>query len=173
MEVKLCIGYKGKSYNKIITDNDFNIFRGKKISDKVIGLSDLKGYEFLITGGSDKAGFPIRKDIEGTLRRKALLSKGPGVHINRKGMRIRKSVRGNTISDDIAQINLKILKEGERKIEEIFGKEEAKEEKKVEEVKEEKIEKKEKPKKEEKEKKPKEESKKEEVKKEVNSFKLN
>ncbi len=164
MEVKLCIGYKGKSYNKIITDNDFNIFRGKKVNDKVIGLSDLKGYEFLITGGSDKSGFPIRKDIEGTLRRKALLSKGPGVHIKRKGMRIRKSVRGNTISDDIAQINLKVVKEGERKIEEIFGvkeekeekkekpKEEVKKEKKVEEkregVKEEKIEKKEEPKKE-------------------------
>jgi len=133
MEVKLCMGYKGKSYNKTISDNDFNIFRGKKIRDKITGLSDLKNYEFLITSGSDKSGFPMRRDVEGSLRKKAFLSKGPGVHIKRKGMRIRKSVMGNTISDNIAQINLKILKEGDKKLEDILGiKEEVKEETKEE-----------------------------------------
>ena len=111
MEIKLCIGFKEKSYNKTLTDTEFNIFRGKKVGDKINNLQGFKNYEFLITGGSDRSGFPMRRDIEGTLR---------------------KNIRGNTISDDIAQINLKVLKEGDKKIEELFGKtEEAKEEKKT------------------------------------------
>jgi len=160
MEIKLCLGFKGKSYNKTISDSEFNIFRGKKLGDKVTGLSDLKGYEFLITGGSDKSGFPMRSDVDGSLRKKAFLSGGVGVHIKRKGMRVKKSVRGNLIAEDIVQINLKVLKEGEKKLNDIFGVkeekvEEVKEEKKVEEKPEEK-----------KEEKPKEEPKKEDVKKE-------
>ncbi|MBA7703749.1 hypothetical protein ES703_112542 [subsurface metagenome] len=37
-----------------------------------------------------------------------------------KGLRLRKTVRGRVISPEIVQINLKILKEGGKKLSEIF-----------------------------------------------------
>ena len=54
----------------------------------------------------------------------------------RKGVRLRKTLRGNEISLDTIQINTKVVKEGVKKFNEIFKKEEAKVEGK-EEVKEE------------------------------------
>ena len=127
----------GKSYNKIV---ETDIFKGKKIREKISGDSfGLKGYELEIRGGSDKSGFPMRPDMAGKLKKKALLSGGVGVTIPRKGARIRKTVKGNEISNDTVQINLKIIKYGAKKIDELLGaKEESKEEtagKKPEEVK--------------------------------------
>ena len=37
-----------------------------------------------------------------------------------KGLRLRKTVRGKVISQEIVQINLKILKEGKKKLVEVF-----------------------------------------------------
>ena len=37
-----------------------------------------------------------------------------------RGLRLRKTVRGKVISDAISQINLKILKDGTKKLSEIF-----------------------------------------------------
>ena len=118
----------GKSYKKIIRDRETDIFKGKKIKDNVAGDGfGLKGYEFEITGGSDKDGFPIRFDVAGFGRKKVLLTKGPGVHIKRKGMRKRKSVVGSTLSINIKQINLKTIKQGSKTLEELFKKEEEEE----------------------------------------------
>jgi small subunit ribosomal protein S6e len=39
----------------------------------------------------------------------------------KKGQRVRKTVRGNTVAEDIEQLNLVIVKEGEKPIEEILG----------------------------------------------------
>jgi len=39
---------------------------------------------------------------------------------NPKGLRLRKTVRGKVLSDAISQINLKVLKEGSKKLSEIF-----------------------------------------------------
>jgi len=44
-----------------------------------------------------------------------------------KGLRLRKTVRGDTISDDIAQVNLVVKKQGNKALSEILGKEEKKE----------------------------------------------
>ncbi len=116
----------GKSYQKIITDSSL---LGKKIKDKLIGDSmDLKGYELEITGGSDSSGFPMRKDFYGSGMKRILLTKGPGLRHNKKGRRVRKTLRGDTIGVKITQVNLKILKYGDKKPEEIFKKEEVKEE---------------------------------------------
>jgi len=118
----------GKSYNKVI---DTDIFKRKKIKEKVTGDAlGLKDYELEITGGSDTSGFAMRSDIEGTSKRKALLTGGVGVTILRRGSRIRKTVRGHEISLETAQVNLKIIKYGSKPVEEIFGtkKEEKKEE---------------------------------------------
>ncbi len=103
---------------------------GKKIGDKVDGsLIGLAGFTLQITGGSDKDGFPMRSDLDGVVRKKALLTKGVGFRGTKKirkvkykveGMRKRKYIRGNTISDSIVQINFKIL-EGEGDIPKILG----------------------------------------------------
>ena len=126
---------------------------GIKIGDKFDGsIVGLSGFTLQLTGGSDKAGFPMRADLDGTARKKALLTKGVGFRgikkIKKKkfkviGVRKRKYVRGNKISDEIAQVNCKVL-EGEGDIPLMLGtkKEEApaepaKEEAPKEEVKEE------------------------------------
>ena len=118
-EVKLVINdpKTGKSYAK--TENiDLT---GKRIGENISGdFVKLPSFEFEITGGSDTAGFPMRKDVPGAARKSALLSGGVGVNIKRKGMRIRKTVRGNLISKDTIQINLKVTKQGNKKLEEIF-----------------------------------------------------
>ena len=110
---------------------------GKKIGEQVNGsLIGLNGFTLEVTGGSDKDGFPMRYDLPGSERKKVLLSKGPGFNSTRKGMRKRKNVRGNTISEEIIQVNLKIV-EGEGDIPTILGVKPKKKEGEVEEKKEE------------------------------------
>jgi ribosomal protein S6E (S10) len=90
---------------------------------------DMPGYEFRLTGGSDSAGFPMRPDIEGSQRKQILAGTGVGVTNklrkpnpkkkgwrSMKGMRIRKTVAGNTVYAKTAQVNLKVLKEGREKL---------------------------------------------------------
>jgi len=115
-----------KSYQKEVSGEGI---LGKKIGDKFPGnVAGLEGYELQITGGTDKDGFPMRKDVYGAGRKKILLSSGTGFRAKLKGQRKRKSIRGNTISEDIAQINSKIVKQGKLPLEKIFGaKEENKE----------------------------------------------
>jgi small subunit ribosomal protein S6e len=123
MEFKIVINDKEKSY-QIVSDSE-QLF-GKKIGDKVKGDSiGLPGYEIEITGGSDKEGFPMRKDLSGTKRKKSLLTGGVGFRPTRKGMKRRKSVRGNTISEDIVQINCKVITKGKKTISELLKKDES------------------------------------------------
>lgn len=93
---------------------------GKKIGEEFNGdLIGLQGYVLKITGGTDKDGFPMHPKVEGSVRKKVLLSEPPCFHPRKKGERRRKTVRGNTISEDIVQVNCKIVKKGEKPIEEI------------------------------------------------------
>jgi len=116
--MKVVISMKGKSFQKEI---DGEIFYGKKIGDKIEGsVIGLDNYELVITGGSDKQGFPMRKGVHGTARKKLLLSGGPGYRPRRKGVRRRKSIRGEVVSPEIAQLNLKVVKEGDKKFEDIL-----------------------------------------------------
>jgi len=122
-----------KAYQKEIDQAQSGLM-GKKIGDKFSGNHlGLAGYELEVTGGSDKEGFPMRRDMEGPGRKKILLSHPPGFHPASKGRRKRKSIRGNTISPQISQINAKIVTYGAKSIEEGLGvKKEHKEEKKEE-----------------------------------------
>ncbi len=128
-EFKIVIGdKKGKCVQKEVKDADAEHFMGLKIGDKVNGeLLGLTGYEFEITGGSDNAGFPMRSDMPGSARKKILAISGVGVSNKKKyrcrkkkgmrvmeGMRQRKTVAGNTIYEQTAQINLKVLKAGSK-----------------------------------------------------------
>ncbi len=124
----------GKSYSRVV---DGSRLSGKKIGEAVKGSTvDLGAdYEFVITGGSDDAGFPMRKSLEGIGRKKILMKKGVGLKIIKghpKGYLKRKSVRGNTIGVKTAQVNLKVSKYGKKSLEEIFGKKEEKVEEVVE-----------------------------------------
>ena len=94
---------------------------GKKIGDTFNGdLIGLPGYQLQITGGTDKDGFPMHPRVEGPVKKKVLLAHPPCFHPRKKGERRRKTVRGNTISYDIVQINCKIVKKGEKPIEELI-----------------------------------------------------
>lgn len=114
----------GKSYQKEITKGNENFLIGKKIGDKIDGsFLGLNNYVLEITGGSDSSGFPMRKDLIGTRRAKLLLTKGVGFRTNKKGLRKKKTVRGNTIASDIAQVNCKVVSYGEKSLEEYFSSE--------------------------------------------------
>ena len=110
-----------KSYQIEIEQSKALSVIGKKIGDEInLDFLGLVGYKGKITGGTDKDGFPMHPAIHGTGRKRVLLTKPPGFHPKLKGQRKRKTVRGNTISEDIIQINCKIVKKGEKSIEELI-----------------------------------------------------
>jgi len=89
---------------------------GKKIGDVLDGaVVGLAGYKVLITGGTDSSGFPMRPDIHGGIKTRILVSGGVGYKPKEKGKRVRKTVRGNTITEDTAQINMKIIEKPSEK----------------------------------------------------------
>ena len=123
----------GKTYHLELESEEI---MGKELHNTVEGKDlsgDLSGYEFEITGTSDTSGFTSMKNVEGTGLKRVLLSYGKRMHrrprregkkkvsnFKPKGLRLRKTVRGKVISPSIVQINLKILKEGGKKLSEIF-----------------------------------------------------
>ena len=85
-------------------------FIGRKIGETVDGaIVDLPAHKLKITGGSDKDGVPMRPNVHGGVRRNVVLSGGVGFNPGGKGERRRKTVRGNVITDEIVQINTKII----------------------------------------------------------------
>jgi small subunit ribosomal protein S6e len=98
---------KGKSITKELKDNDANSLLGLQLGNEtnasIVGLNG----KLKITGGSDKSGVPMRNDIHGSARKYILLSKGVGLQAAEIGQRVRKLMRGNTISEEIYQINCK------------------------------------------------------------------
>jgi small subunit ribosomal protein S6e len=51
----------------------------------------------------------MRPNVHGGVRRRVVLSGGVGFNATKSGERKRKAVRGNVITDDIVQINMKIV----------------------------------------------------------------
>ena len=105
---KLTVSDKnGKSISKEVKEADANPLLGLEIPAEtdasIVGLSG----KITITGGSDKSGVPMRSDVHGPARKYVLLTKGVGLQDTEKGLRKRKLVRGNTISDEIYQLNCK------------------------------------------------------------------
>jgi len=79
---------------------------GEVVDGSMVGLS---GHKVQVTGGSDKDGFPMRSNVHGGVRRKVVLSGGVGFNPQDRGERKRKMVRGNVITDEVVQINMKIV----------------------------------------------------------------
>ena len=129
MVFKVVVSDKETSY-QVETDNDLNkqfigLAIGEDIDGKLVGL---EGYTLKITGGSDKNGFPMRKDVFGQRRIKSLLSGGVGYKPKSKGIKKRKTVRSKVISEDIVQINTIVSKFGNKSLADILNKENNEEE---------------------------------------------
>jgi len=163
MPHKLNISQEGKAWK---LESETDVLVGRKLGDTINGKdlsANLEGYELTITGASDFAGFPHKANIEGTELKRVLLTKGWGMHkkpkkegkkpvSTPKGLRLKKTIRGNQISDKTIQINLNVARAGNKKLAEIFPDQNKP---------------KEEPKKKEKEEKPMEEEQKEEIKEEI------
>ncbi len=136
MAFKINVSHAGKTYKAEVEGEDLV---GTMIGDKIEGSlisGDLAGYEIEITGTSDKAGFPGLPDVKGPQLKRVLLSYGRGMHKKPKkegrkpvatprGLRLRKTVRGNEISANTVQINSKVIKEGHKKFHDLLPKKEA------------------------------------------------
>ena len=111
MDLKINIADKsGKTVKKELKEDQASVLHNKKIGDKIHGeVLDLPGYEFEISGGSDYCGFPMRKDVNGIMRKAILVTKGFGNKYNRKGMRLRRTVAGNTVYNKTSQVYLKVV----------------------------------------------------------------
>jgi small subunit ribosomal protein S6e len=143
MAFKINIAAKDGKTFKI--ESEVESLIGMKIRDKIKGKEispELEDYEFEISGASDKSGFTAMEDIEGENLRRVLLNYGKAMKKRPKregkkkqlckkpkGLRLRKTIRGNIISDAIVQINLKIIKEGTKKLSDIFPEQNKKPEK--------------------------------------------
>lgn len=159
-KMTVAIGNPGtkKTYKVELDQAGAQLLFGKKIGQEFSGETvGLDGYKLKVTGGSDLSGFPMRKDIEGSGKKRVLLNvgshgfrkrryhsipKGEGakkkLKETRKGERRRKSIRGNTISDAIRQVNCVVTKAGKATPEKLLGleaEETPKEEKPTEETK--------------------------------------
>jgi small subunit ribosomal protein S6e len=137
VDFKIVIGTKdGKTHQKEIKSPESDNLLKRRINETISGnLIGFEGYEFIITGGSDKCGFPMRKGIQEP--RKRITVKGKTVGFSgkdrnknpQKGLIKKKTVCGEMVTKIIHQINLKVVKEGPKPLAEAPA-EEAKEESK-------------------------------------------
>ncbi|MBI3587702.1 30S ribosomal protein S6e [Candidatus Micrarchaeota archaeon] len=103
----------GVSFQKEVPKEKEGALAGKHIGEKLDGgIIGMTGYTLQITGGSDNAGFPMRKDVPGQKRQKVYLTGGTGAKHVRHGNRIKKIVSGNTIGTITMQVNAKIAEYG-------------------------------------------------------------
>lgn len=111
----------GKTFQTVVAGHYANSLVGKKIGEEFDGIFvSLPGFKLVLTGGSDKDGFPMRPDLTGQRRKKILVAKSLGFRPKDKGVRRRKTFRGNVISPDIVQINMKITMHGSKKVDELL-----------------------------------------------------
>jgi small subunit ribosomal protein S6e len=123
-ELKLVISdpKSGKSVQRDLAES--NVLAGISIKQKVKGEDiGLPGYELEVTGGSDKCGFPMRSGVSGE-RKRILTEQSVGYsglirplgkgrkHRRFNGTRKRVTVCGESLTDSIKQLNLKVLKKG-------------------------------------------------------------
>ena len=95
-----------KTEAKEVKDSEAALLVGRKIGE-VLDASSIGLGKVMVTGGSDRAGFPMRADVMGGGKKYALLTEGVGFRAGQSGMKKRKLVRGNTITEEIYQVNVK------------------------------------------------------------------
>lgn len=87
---------------------------GDEIDGKLLGIGNMK---LKITGGTDKDGIPMRYDIQGAAKKRAILSGGVGFKPKDNGERRRKLVRGRQVGEDTLQVNSVIVTESTAPVE--------------------------------------------------------
>ncbi|MGI0046229.1 MAG: S6e family ribosomal protein [Nitrosotalea sp.] len=107
---------KGRTISKEVKEKDANPFLGLQVGSELDAALIGELGKLKITGGSDKSGVPMRPDIHGGARKYILLSQGVGLQNVETGQRVRKLIRGSTITEEVYQINCSI--DSELKIEE-------------------------------------------------------
>lgn len=100
----------GKTISLELKDKEAQPLVGSRIGDvansSVLGID---GGKFRITGGCDKSGTPMRWDVHGGVKKYVLLSKGTGMRSKAEGIRRRKLIRGNVVTDEIYQLNCMLV----------------------------------------------------------------
>jgi len=120
MVFKINISHKGKAIHFDTENEDLvGTLIGATIDGKMVS-AELDGYELIVKGTSDKAGFPGIPTEKGPTLKRVLMKKGIGMKDNTEGLRLRKTVRGNEISADTVQINTVVKKEGAKKFESLI-----------------------------------------------------
>jgi len=107
---------KGRTITKEVKEKEAGPFLGVIVGTELDAALIGESGKLKITGGSDKSGVPLRADIHGGARKYILLSKGVGLRDAENGQRTRKLVRGNTVTEEVYQLNCSF--DGELKIEE-------------------------------------------------------
>jgi len=129
-EFKVVVSDGSESHQVEVKGHHANSLVGKKIGDEVDGIFvSLPGYKLKITGGGDKDGFIMRREIPGISRRRVLVTKSVGFKPKDRGVRRRKTIRGNTVGLDTLQVNMKVIKKGIKPMKELLKATEEKEEK--------------------------------------------
>lgn len=95
----------GKSEVLEAKDAMAQLFVGRRLGDTVDLSAVGQNYKVKLTGGSDKAGFPMRADILGGGKRYVLLTEGVGFRHSAEGEKRRKLVRGGLITEEVYQLN--------------------------------------------------------------------
>lgn len=115
MTIKIVIGTKtGKCFQKELSKEESESLYGKVLGEELNGeLLGFSGVKLSITGGSDASGFPMRKDLPGTNKKKLLITKGTGFKGKLRGkrfggLRLKKMIAGNTVFEKTNQLNLKV-----------------------------------------------------------------
>ena len=101
----------GRSEASEVKDAQAQTLVGRKIGEVIDGSTIGLSGRMVITGGSDKAGFPMRADTLGGGKNYVLLTKGVGFRTKVHGLKKRKLVRGNTITEETYQVNAKKVEE--------------------------------------------------------------
>jgi small subunit ribosomal protein S6e len=107
MEFKVVVSdpESGKSYQREVKEDKANRIGTLKLGDEFDGAYvGLAGYTLKITGGSDNAGFPMKKGVPGIRRAMILMKEGVGYKPTGP-VRVRKRVRGEKMAEDVVQVN--------------------------------------------------------------------
>jgi len=108
-EFKIVVGDDAGDTRQFDVDGqDANRFLGREIGDEVDGAAVGVDADLTLTGGSDKAGRPMREEVPGGELKELLLEGGVGYKPSRDGERKRVTVRGRQVSEETVQINARL-----------------------------------------------------------------
>jgi len=108
-EFKIVVGDEtGDTRQFDVDGQDANRFIGREIGDEVDGAAVGADGDLTLTGGSDKAGRPMREEVPGVELKELLLEGGVGYKPSRDGERKRVTVRGRQVSEETVQINARV-----------------------------------------------------------------